>query len=37
MKRLLKTVINFLKKEWFLLVAIAMIGAILLIFNCFTN
>ncbi len=37
MKRLFNSIFNFLKKEWFLLIAIATIGVILLIFNCFVN
>jgi hypothetical protein len=37
MKRIINTIFNFMKKEWFLLVAIATIGAILLIFKYFVN
>lgn len=37
MKRLIDSILNFLKKEWFLLVAIVTIGIILLIFNYLLN
>ncbi len=37
MKRLVNSILNFLKKEWFLLVAVATIAIILLIFNYLLN